>query len=917
MTIRGIIRTSLLVQLVLLLLLIGSFGWLSYDFLQVNASMTRLPHISLVGAEIERNAELKYRLVQSYIASNGSQHDTIPILQTIWQEDAGLKKRSSDRFFAVDKKISLRDIVIHLPVCKEGQKLLNHILNINDQLDHELKHCILLMGGFSRNSDGTFVRTEPPQPDAARQFFANAMPGTLLNEMSHQFQILRSHTDNSLAKSLVQTKSSIIMYMAVAGGAIFLLLCSLMGMMWVLAIRVERPLNQIGSYAEAIASGEEPQPLHLKFGDELASLYGSLLKMQSRLMQRIRELKASERSAQSSSQQAMLSKAQALSSLNTLQKTLGIQTDFLASVNEEIRKPVHDILSRSWLAFRSTSDKLQRTTLSHINKSGGALMDIFNRIQDSSGLEEGSMRKHMESFALLPFLEVIRQSVEVTAEDKGLSFTLELGDSLPSKIYGDRRHLEEVLRILLLNALKNTTRGDIGLSIHRASLDVPGKAALRFSVCDTGPEISDEAHVRLLSSPYTDDANTLSLGMGLPLARHLVHFMGGELTLSTSTHANNISFELVYDVTDENTATPARPLVLVVDDSDINLEIVCEILEQTGLETQRALDGKSALEAVQSRKPDLIIMDIQMPGMDGLSATRQLRASGYDAENLPVIAMTGQDDEASLEECMQAGMNAHLPKPLDVGALIEVLESWLPAGLPQATAVKEAAVPTTTSEPPSATSQSSFITGEFKCIDSGRGLAAVGGNTRLYQELLQRFVTSYGNSAVQLRKALEVQDMALASRLIHTVKGVAANLGLSRVTELAKHMEHLLPQTQPDSEDLDSFDAAMSETLSQIHQHWGQCSLSNDVHNRLLAEEHQQGLLRLLTDLPQRMERDWGSVESALEAFTPLVQGTDLAKEVNALLAAVNNFDIVEAEQKSSLLRRKLHGSMHENRLLH
>ena len=202
-------------------------------------------------------------------------------------------------------------------------------------------------------------------------------------------------------------------------------------------------------------------------------------------------------------------------------------------------------------------------------------------------------------------------------------------------------------------------------------------------------------------------------------------------------------------------------------------------------------------------------------------------------------------------------------------------------------------------------------------INAKAGLATVGGNEKLYNELLVRFVEHYGQSAAQLRDLLEHGDYRGAARLAHTVKGVAANLGVEQITELTRQMEDCLPDVPPAENLLQGFETAMAEALEQIRllqKHNGLAATAGDMR---LADEHRHALLDLLGELPQRMETDWGGVESALEAFIPLVEGTPYAEELSRVLAAVNDFNPADMAGHAELLRRHLSGDADEDRLLH
>ena len=975
MTIRAIIKTSHFVQLALLLVLVSSILWLGRDLWQVNTILDTRPSTDALIDELRDNIDIKYRHALAYVdamsdlspsaqldaaayiaeqaseqagtgdtskpaspsassptsepvPSPAASNASLKALQDIWLVEEGLKPRPESSLSHPGEKARLADLLLPRAMCRLETDLMESCLGQNRELNSKLQWAVMLAGGLGRDDNGNLVCVSLPQPERAQELLNSPELLDLPKEIGWSLQSLRRHIGEDMHDRLQREKFTLVWVYALVGLAILALCGCLAVTGWYLWKRVVRPLSLVGDYAESVASGGEPETLSMKYGDELASMYGSLVKLQGTLSLRIRELKASERASQASSQQAMLSKAQALSSLNMAQKALATQEKFLAQVGREIRQPISEILSMSWQALQVVEDRKLHAGLLRINQSGGALMDIFNRILDVSGFEEDGMRQQKEAFALAPFLELLRQSVDAAASEKGLAFSLRTGKDLPAEIAGDKRHMEETLRILLENAVRHTAAGQVGLEVQRLADSEDGQTRLRFSISDSGPGFSLDEQERLFgtSTVHTGDSGT-SLGMGLALARHLVHFMGGELRLTTSPRGSTFIFEVGCTVLVDTAVAQVRPLVLVVEDSPINLEIACEVLEQLGVETMRATDGQEALDAVSKRQPNLILMDIQMPVMDGLTACRTLREQGHSRITLPIIAMTGHADDEARDESIKAGMNAHLEKPLDVQALKAQLERWLPGGLPESPQDLDAhaeqdgsAIPA--SSPAQAEDTATGIltasaTDDVSYIEQGRGLGAVGGNMELYNELLQRFADSYGNCMAEIQAALSQDDLPAVARLVHTVKGVAANLGLVRLTELCKKMEARLPQEPPTPDDMAAFEAAMQGTLDRINEMQTRAGTTVTSVSRVLAREHQQGLMQLLQDLPNRLQMDWGGLEAALEAFMPLVQGTPLAADMRALLAAVNNFDVSDAADHTALLRRKLSGAGHENSFLH
>ena len=706
--------------------------------------------------------------------------------------------------------------------------------------------------------------------------------------------------------------------------------------------RVVQPLGEVSRYAEGVAEGGDPAPVKIQHQDELASMFDALQRMKGTLFTRIRELKEAERRARKSKQQAVLARAQALTSLELAQKASHVQEDFLRRMSHEIRTPLNAIIGMSYLSLQAGPSGVQRDYISQINKAGSVLLDMVNRILDFSSANEGLLRRENRAFQLPRLFELLRQSVAASALEKQLELNFIIDPAAPAVVEGDERHLEEVLRILLDNAVKYTRNGVVECSVQYAHDGPDDTCRLLFVVADSGPGM-DAALKEKLFEPFAlgDESLTRSnsgLGLGLALARQLVDLLGGELCVASSLGKGSrfffeISVVRVQPVCSLETS-PAQEAqeavesifmpadvqqhtVLVVEDNDINAQIASELLSQAGLAVRMASNGMAAVDEVRAGGVDLVIMDVQMPVMDGLEATRRIRDLGYSPESLPILAMTAHADAASRMDGKNVGMNDYLTKPVDPAALYAALERWLPGGLEHNPLVQNAG-PEQAPESENGASEFDMMRGseaavaepECPAVNVEAGLATVGGNHDLYRELLLRFVDHYGDSARELRGLLACGDLRGAARLAHTVKGVAANLGVERVCRLTRRMESTLPMTLPSESLMDEFEESMNEVLLRVRclEGMGSMATAGTMH---LDEEHREALLALLAllaELPELMETDWGNAESSLERFIPFVDGTPYAEDLSAILASVKDFDNGALQGQSAALQHRLRG---------
>lgn len=439
-------------------------------------------------------------------------------------------------------------------------------------------------------------------------------------------QALREVQYRSFLEQVSRQESPLIQMVWAMFFALLALAASAVANIYIFQKRVAKPLGEVSQYAEGVAAGEDPDPVKLKHRDELAVMFASLQRMKGTLFSRIRELKEAERRARKSKQQAVLARAQALSSLELAQRASHVQEDFLRRMSHEIRTPLNAIIGMSYLSLQAGLTGVQRDYLSQINKAGSLLLDMVNRILDFSSANEGLLRRESRAFQLPRLLELLRQSVAGSALEKKLELIFTLDPAVPVVVEGDERHLEEVLRILLDNAVKYTRTGSVECSVQFAHCGLEdGGCRLLFVVADSGPGM-DAALKDKLFEPFAmgDESLTRSnsgLGLGLALARQLVNLMGGELCVASAPgKGSRFFFELAFGMVQQGeaiseaasaqeeaasvvdsalgAATTHRRTVLVVEDNEINAQIASELLGQAGLDVRMASNGLAAVEEV-------------------------------------------------------------------------------------------------------------------------------------------------------------------------------------------------------------------------------------------------------------------------------------------------------------------------------
>lgn len=366
------------------------------------------------------------------------------------------------------------------------------------------------------------------------------------------------------------------------------------------------------------------------------------------------------------------------------------KSQFLASMSHEVRTPLNGILGYTDILLND--DRLEgkpRREVTKIRSAGNALLSVVNDILDFSEIESGGVLIDRSEFSLTELIESTLEIVEPLTTAKGLHLGRNIDPCLGKYVWGDEGRLRQILLNLLNNAVKFTEEGSISILVARLA-DANGFQTVRFEISDSGIGIPQDKRAGLFERFSQIDSSVRrrfgGTGLGLAISKQLVELMGGEISCESSVGKGSVfSFALTLEVAFPHPLTPKAPdvrsasadmHVLLVEDIEMNREIAQAMIEAAGYSVDVAADGSAAVAAIQSKHYNLVLMDIQMPGMDGLTATRHIRAVDHPAGNVPIVAMTAHVIPAEVERFLAAGMNDHIGKPFKREVLYAKLAQW-------------------------------------------------------------------------------------------------------------------------------------------------------------------------------------------------------------------------------------------------
>ena len=481
------------------------------------------------------------------------------------------------------------------------------------------------------------------------------------------------------------------------------------------------------------------------------------------------------------------------------------KSDFLAMMSHEIRNPMTTIIGMTELALSSDLTPKQADYLGAVADSSYSLLELLNEILDLSRIESGKLELDPQPFSLHQNLEIAIAGLKERACSKGLSFSCTISDDVPDGLVGDAGRLRQVVLNLADNAIKFTEQGEVTIEVELKSQDEEA-IVLNFIVTDTGIGINPNFQKQIFESftqveTFLDRARG-GAGLGLAIASRLVRLMGGTIHLDSTPGSGSVfSFETRLrrftgssneineqlaatpsawsgDLSDHSLSLAAKPLsILLAEDDEMNQLLVSELIQKVGHRVDAVDNGIDVLQRVEEKSYDLLLMDLQMPGLDGIEATRRIRESERGTtRHVPIIALTAHAMESDRRRCIRAGMDAYLSKPIRLREFLDHVDELVGG---QSAAARE------WKQKPAETGVSTD--GAFSIMAA---LDVVYGDEDLLKDLASKFLQRYDELFIEIRQSIHRRDGEKLHREAHILKSLLANFAAQTPAAAAAHLEN-------------------------------------------------------------------------------------------------------------------------------
>ena len=587
---------------------------------------------------------------------------------------------------------------------------------------------------------------------------------------------------------------------------------------------------------------------------------------------------------------------------------LQVKSDFIANMSHELRTPMNGVLGVLTLLSDENLTNDQQELVSVALSSGKHLLGVINDILDFSKIEAKKVEIELSSVAVKSYFQSVCAPFVLDAKKKGIEFRFDIDSAVPETLITDPLRFTQIISNLLSNAIKFTDNGGVFLSFTPFN----SKGVYRLTVADSGIGISEE-HVNSVFAAFEQADTSITrdfggTGLGMNITKNLVEMFKGEISVESelgegTTFHVDIRFESGNDnisqvqnsneVANDEDQVLDSSRILLVEDNPVNQMVAMKMLSKWKCHVELADDGKKAIDMLETNTYELVLMDLQMPVMGGIQASRLLRERSLIAENVPIIAMTAHSTEEHIKECLAAGMQDHISKPLNKEILLSVLQRHLDSN----TVMSEA-----NDEQLSATSPT-LLAISIAHINIADALKRVGNDWSLLHSLIKRFLDEFLDfyAVFSQAKADDMQTYGIS--MLHKIKGSGGNLGFQLLYELASEAEsNMLVQSKwPSNDSIMQIENMLSDIRADFVKI--DPELGQEPGTTKVIKVSDKEVLAHISQAQESLKQDVFATQATLDEMLSFELNNELYKLINQAHTALMVFDTETVAQALSKAR--------------